>query len=116
MFILLVFISIVAPFVPPEFIPTTVLREHVGIFITLTCPFHNSGNPRPNCTWSRIDSNNITHEVQITEQKVMERDSSFCDIFFYFTENDNGLYQCTGRNVIGTTTYTFPERFIVESE
>ena len=109
-------ISTVVPFVPSEFIPDTVLRQFAGIKIRIRCPFHNVGNPLPNCTWSRTDSNNITHEIQFYEPKVLEEDSSFCDINYIFTENDNGLYQCTGHNVIGNITYTFPERFIVESE
>ena len=109
-------ISTVVPFVPSEFIPETVLRKFAGVQVDIMCPFHDVGNPLPICTWSRIDSNNITHEIQFYEPKVLERDSSFCDIDYIFTENDNGLFQCTGHNVIGNTTYTFPERFIVESE
>ena len=114
--ILRVFISTVVPFVPPEFTPITVLREQADIFVQLICPFHNAGNPIPYCTWSRIDSNNITHEIQISKQKVMQFDSSFCNMYYFFTENDNGLYQCTGHNAVGITMYTFPERFIVKSE
>ena len=106
----------VAPYVPSKFSPILVLREYAERSVPLRCPFHNVGNPIPNCTWSRIDSNNITHEIELSEPKTIVDDSSFCSIHYVFTENDNGLYQCTGHNVIGSTTYTFPERFIVESE
>ena len=101
---------------PSEFIPQTVLRLSANTDVQLNCPFHNVGNPSPNCAWSRIDSNNITHEIPLSEPKVTETDSSYCQIYYTITENDNGLYQCTGYNVIGNTTYTFPELFNVESE
>ena len=111
-------ISTVAPFVPREFTPEIVLRRYANTDVVLTCPFHHVGNPLPSCTWSRIDSNNITHEVPLSEPKVTSADNSpsYCQINYMITENDNGLYQCTGYNVIGNTTYTFPEPFIVESE
>ena len=110
-------ISTVVPFVPSEFIPETVLRKFADVQVDITCPFHKVGNPLPNCTWSRIDSNNITHEIPLSDPKVTTMDGpSYCQIDYMITENDNGLYQCTGHNVIGSTTYTFPEPFIVESE
>ena len=102
---------------PSEFIPNTVLRRYANTDVLLTCPFHHVGNPLPSCTWSRIDSNNITHEIPLSEPKVITMDGPlYCIIKYMITENDNGLYQCTGYNVIGNTTYTFPEPFIVESE
>ena len=118
MFILHVFISTVAPFMPSGFIPLSVSRECPEPSYTFYCPFNGIGNPRPNCTWSRIDSNNITHDIQIPGPKITlsENDNEYCAITYAFTENDNGLYQCVGHNSVGSTTYTFPERFIVESE
>ena len=109
----------VASFVPSDFQPVGVSRESAETVVPLFCPFENVGNPRPNCTWSRIDNNNITHQLQLTKPEITKGDSdddSFCSILLFFTENDNGLYQCTGHNGIGNTTYTFPERFVVESE
>lgn len=114
---IIVFIfPIVAPYVPSEFMPLRVLRRYAGKIVPLYCPFHNVGNPIPNCTWSRIDNNNISHEIQLSDSKVLNTDSSYCKLHYIFTESDNGLYQCTGSNIVGSTTYTFPERFIIESE
>ena len=102
---------------PSEFVPETVLRMYANTDVRLNCPFRNVGNPSPNCAWSRIDSNNITHEIPLSDPKVTTMDGpSYCQIIYRITENDNGLYQCTGHNVIGNITYTFPEPFIVESE
>ena len=113
-----VFISIVVPFVPIDFVPITVSRQFSAPSFWISCPFEGNGNPPPYCTWRRIDSNNITHEIQVPGPNIIlsQGDTEFCSIRYIFTENDNGLYQCTGHNVIGNTTYTFPEPFIVESE
>ena len=116
LYLLLIF-SIVASFVPSDFIPIGVSEQSAGTGVMLYCPFENVGNPIPNCTWSRIDSNNITHQLQLTGPKITSRSgNSYCTIDLVFTENDNGLYQCTGHNSVGNTTYTFPKRFVVESE
>lgn len=112
-FIILLFYA-VAPFVPSDFVPETVLREQSEQEIALFCPFLDVGNPIPFCTWNRIDSNNITHQIQL-ESELILRGTNDCVITFVFREADNGLYQCAGYNEIGNSTYTFPERYIVES-
>lgn len=117
MFVVLIFISTVASFVPSYFNPTGVSREDAGTLIPLFCPFNYVGNPLPYCTWRRFDSNNVTHQLRESQITLPDPDdSSYCAIYVHFTENDNGLYQCTGHNIVGNTTYTFPERFVVESE
>ena len=112
------FISTVASFVPDSFIPSRVSRQSANIAVILMCPFQNVGNPRPVCTWSRTDSNNITHQIQIqNNRRILSRSrEDDCVIEFTFRDSDNGLYHCTGHNMIGSTTYIFPERFVVESE
>ena len=101
----------VAPFVPSSFVPSVVSREDADTVVVLICPFKYTGNPPAVCTWCRFDNDNISHELTMQIS-----DPSNCVVQFYFSENDNGLYQCTGHNLVGNTTYTFPERFIVESE
>jgi len=90
-----------------------VLREQAEQIIVLFCPFFDTGNPLPFCIWNRIDSNNITHQIQ-SESLILEEENG-CIIHLVFSEADNGLYQCIGYNEFGNTTYTFPERYIVES-
>ena len=113
-----------APFVPSDFIPRSVSRGvDFNTMVLLECPFHKIGNPLPYCTWNRIDSNNVTHQLALTDPDISsakpdsDTPDDMCDIFINkFREVHNGLYQCTGHNAVGNTTYTFPERFIVESE
>ena len=112
------FISTVASFVPDHFVPERVLRENANMAFVLFCPFRDVGNPRPVCTWSRTDSNNITHQLKIQNggRIIPISFEDNCIIRFTFRDSDNGLYHCTGHNMVGNTTYTFPERFVVESE
>lgn len=102
----------VAPFVLSNFIPRRVDRTDANLLVTLICPFYNAGNPPPKCTWNRFDSNNISHQFEFP--LVYTDDGCISQLLFH--EDDNGLYQCTGYNEVGNATYTFPERFIVESE
>jgi len=104
----------VAPFVPRDFVPVNIDRTYNKIQATLICPFLNAGNPPPVCTWSRFDSNNISH--QLTLNNTIFIDQLKCVISIIFGEDNKGLYQCTGHNLVGNSTYTFPERFIIESK
>ena len=92
-----------------------VQREDANREVSVLCPFQNIGNPLPFCTWSRTDANNVTHPIELGGRiRSQFRD---CDITFsFFRVTDNGLYHCTGHNIIGNVTYTFPERFVAESE
>ena len=101
-------------FVPSDFEPVNVAKRSANEEIIITCPFYKSGNPPANCSWSRTDINNVTHKLQITRRQKESVD--FCVIRIFFTEDDNGLYQCIGHNEVGNTSYTFPEKFIVESK
>lgn len=96
---------------PNDYVPSRVNKEDVNSELVLVCPFIDAGNPLPVCTWSRVDSNNISH--QILNNRIT---NNYCIVRLLFEEEDNGLYQCTGHNAIGNTTYTFPEKFIVESK
>lgn len=102
----------VAPFVPSSFAPSVVSRKDADTVVVLICPFKYTGNPPAVCTWRRFDNDNISHEL--TMEKIS--DESNCVVRFLFGEDDNGLYQCTGHNLVGNTMYTFPDRFIVESK
>ena len=84
--------------------------------VRLFCPFLNVGNPQPYCTWSRTDNNNVTHQLQIGTRIISNSQDNCRIVFNVFRDSDNGLYRCTGHNAVGNVTYTFPERFIVESE
>ena len=103
----------VAPFVPRDFVPVSIDRTYAQIHVTLICPFINAGNPPPVCTWRRLDNRNISHQISLNYPLSV---NLTCAIMIIFGEDDNGLYQCTGQNIIGNATYTFPKRFIVESK
>ena len=105
----------VAPFVPSDFIPSGVSLMDADQEIILLCPFKNAGNPPPICTWSRFDNHNISYQLILNNRNSHFRDQYNCSLMILFREDDNGLYQCTGHNEVGNTTYTFPKRFIVES-
>lgn len=106
-------IHLVPPFVPSDYVPSTVSKYGANTVVNLLCPFKNAGNPPPLCTWNRLDNNNISHQLETTN--VIFFDNT-CYVWIKFTEADNGLYQCTGHNEFGNVTYTFPEKFIVESK
>ena len=109
-------IHIVPPFVPSDYVPIRVSQHSANSVILLSCPFKNAGNPPPFCTWNRLGNYNISHQLD-TRRLIKDKYSDdVCIVYFLFTEADNGLYQCTGHNEIGNTTYTFPEKFIVESK
>ena len=107
-------IHLVPPFVPSDYVPSTVSRYGANTVVSLLCPFKNAGNPPPLCTWNRLDNNNISHQLEATNIIIFFDNT--CYVWIKFTEADNGLYQCTGHNEFGNVTYTFPEKFIVESK
>ena len=111
----ILFVLTVTSFVPDNFDPVRVLRQDANQQVRLFCPFGSVGNPPPFCTWSRTDNNNVTHQLQIGS-RISSAASDNCIIVIFFRDSDNGLYHCTGHNAIGNVTYTFPERFDVESE
>lgn len=110
------FVLTVTSFVPDDFNPATVSRNDANMRVFLLCPFLNIGNPPPYCTWSRTDNNNVTHQLQIGARIMSDPQDNNCRIRFTFRDSDNGLYHCTGHNVVGNVSYTFPQRFDVESE
>ena len=95
--------------------PVKVNRDYTDNDVLLVCPFLVAGYPPPVCTWSKFDSNNVSHQLQFSNRQ-LSLDHNNCTIRLVFGEDDNGLYQCTGYNEVGNATYTFPERFIVESK
>lgn len=114
----MLFYFVVAPFVPSNFAPLKINKADADNLITLICPFNDAGNPPPVCTWRRFDSDNTSHSLSLHVDFVtrIRNEQSQCIISIFFGERYNGLYQCTGRNEVGNTTYTFPTRFIVESK
>ena len=101
---------------PSDLVPSRVGIMDADRVITLICPFKNAGNPPPVCTWRRFDSENISHQLIVNNIGSRFLDQYNCSFRLTFREDDNGLYQCTGHNEVGNNTYTFPKRFIVESE
>ena len=108
-------IHLVPPFVPSDYVPSTVSRYGANAVTSLICPFKNAGNPPPFCTWNRLDNNNISHQLEATNVIIFYSNDA-CYVGIVFTEANNGLYQCTGHNEFGNITYTFPEKVMVESK
>ena len=103
------------PYVPSDYRPIVLGSESVGRQVSLRCPLIS--NPPPaSCNWSKYDNNNTRQEV-VPGNYVGFGQSTHCFIdFLPLKEMHSGLYECTAENEIGTATYTFPERFNIESE
>jgi len=104
-----------APFVPSDFTPMTIGPENFDSTITVRCPLMS--NPQPVCNWSKYDNANVRQEVVPGYRIDFCDGSNNCSIHFMrLREVHSGLYECTASNVIGSTTYTFPERYDFESK
>jgi len=115
MWINIIYFCTDSPFVPTDFKPIIFGSENFYKQVSVKCPLIS--NPSPVCTWSKYDANNTKHEV--VPGKYIGYDAGFnnCSLgFFPLREEHSGLYECTASNTIGSATYTFPERFIVESK
>ena len=100
---------------PTDFKPIILGSESILEQIRVVCPLIS--NPSPVCNWSKYDANNTRHEVVPGESIGYDAGSNNCSLgFFPLREEHSGLYECTASNTIGSTTYTFPERFIAESK
>ena len=99
---------------PSDHIPITLGSENIDRSLSLECPLMS--NPQSVCNWSKYDDNNARQEV-LRGNNIRFSDQSNCSIdFFPLKEIHSGLYECTAVNAIGSTTYTFPERFTIESK
>jgi len=104
-----------APYVPSGFTPITIGPENFGRTVRVRCPLMS--NPQPVCNWSRYDDNNTRQKVVLgNEIDSVDRSNNCSVLFFLLREIHSGLYECTASNVIGSTTYTFPERYDFESK
>ena len=102
------------PYVPSDYRPMALDSESVGRQVPLRCPLIS--NPPPVCNWSKYDDNNTRQEV-VLGNNIGYFQPTHCLInFFPLKEMHSGLYECTAENEIGIATYTFPERFVIESE
>ena len=104
-----------APYVPSDFTPITIGPENFDRQIMVKCPLIS--NPPPVCNWSKYDDNNARQEVMLEKDVGFGDQSNNCSIiFFRLREPQSGLYECSASNTIGSTTYTFPERYGFESK
>ena len=115
MWINIIYFCTDSPFVPTDFKPIIFGSENFYKQVSVKCPLIS--NPSPVCNWSKYDANNTRHEVVPGKYIGYDAGSNNCSLgFFPLREEHSGLYECTASNTIGSTTYTFPERFIVESK
>ena len=100
---------------PTNYRPVRISMENIDRHLSVQCPLMS--NPLPVCNWSKYDDNNVRQEVVPGNGIGFFTGTTNCTLaFFPLREEHSGLYECTASNTIGSTTYTFPERFIPESK